>query len=309
MFHTGSGNFEDPKWIAFFVVITIIFVFGFIGNWATVISIWQKTSLHTPTFTAIGCLTLSDTFALASRYVSLLKGFYLGEMSSVLFSLVFTLSLSFYICSTLHIMLLSVMRYMLVVHPIRSLSLVTNKRIRCISGLIWIVTILGCIPYFIQLERAHRESHADYLLETIVSFIFATIPSMVIIGLHCAKLRAINGPLSELHPHQARRMSLLVGFILGFQVISTVPGLIHFAFRFIQEVDKSSYMKHSDWLSEFVLFVAVTMLANHAADPIFYFALTPTARRICRKQWKRTKSFYRKHSLSTDHSHTINTTV
>ncbi|KAK3095960.1 hypothetical protein FSP39_021320 [Pinctada imbricata] len=302
---TPIGNFSDVRWLTFFISITTVFVFGAIGNVATVLSIWRNKTLHTPTFMAIACLTFSDLFAVVSRYISLLYSFYLKQPTiSWIFSLIYTMSLVLYICSTLHILLLSVMRYVLLVHPIRGLRLVTNRRIRYVSYFIWILSFTSCIPYFITMQSVYRNASADYLMETIVSFILAVIPPVIIISLHCAKLRAIRSPTTaQLHPHQARDMSYLVAFILGFQVIATVPSLVHFCFLFVQTSDSSALGTHPRWLPDFKLFVAFSMLVNHAADPIFYFALTPTARRICKKNWTQTKSIYRRCSKAASSFH------
>ena len=58
--HWYSGNMST----SYLVTVCSIFAFGFIGNIATVamIAYWKK--LHTPTFTMIACLAVSDAYSL-----------------------------------------------------------------------------------------------------------------------------------------------------------------------------------------------------------------------------------------------------
>ena len=74
MEHHGYHYCEDlpfiqSRWtdnVPYLVVVLLIFMFGFIGNIVTVavISCWRK--LHTPTFTMIACLAVSDAYSLLS---------------------------------------------------------------------------------------------------------------------------------------------------------------------------------------------------------------------------------------------------
>ena len=212
-----------------FVAALIITALGFLGNAVTVavISCWKE--LHTPTFTMIACLAVSDAYSLLQHFVwhytFLFNGPYIYYcldrkmyiIARNLFIFVGRLNAGFQLC------LLAFFRYIAVVHPLKFRTYFSPKKVIFTSFIGWVIVVIfsTVITVILTIESQIFDTWKQYLdFRRSISFLNVIIPTLLFITFHCLKMRALRrSPL--LNMNTSRKMSVVIFFIILIYVSSS----------------------------------------------------------------------------------------
>ncbi|XP_061196053.1 olfactory receptor 51M1-like [Saccostrea echinata] len=140
----GADNILQDSFVTF-ISASIIFVAGAFGNCFTVILIFVKKNLHTPTYTVIACLGIADLLASFSRFASILDGYYwtFNYMESSIYHII---TMFFLHAADCHIVLFAYVRCSLISSPFESLRITCGKILR-ISAVLWVLSGIVTFAY------------------------------------------------------------------------------------------------------------------------------------------------------------------
>ena len=142
-----EGACADSYCIPMVVCIILVSIVGLVANAFVLVVIGLNRKLHRPTFMAIAQLSLCDfTFLLFRFSLYIINGYFGKSMVRQTYIIVRVLCDSMGIvagvASATTLIMLSVMRYAIVVHPLWSHVHITNKKMILLSGTVWFI---GCL--------------------------------------------------------------------------------------------------------------------------------------------------------------------
>ena len=278
--------FQHSDNVPFFVVLLLICTLGFIGNIVTVavISCWRK--LHTPTFTMITCLAVSDAYSLLIftmdtltniqsfiactelEAISSLSSFPVKTVTSMAF-----ISLARY-NGGMQLCLLAFLRFTAIVYPHKYQAYCTCKAVIVMS-------VVSSVIIFISFAIEHSvyffvDTSCNVFEIPMYSMNFI-VPTTVFISLHCLKLRALRRSPS-LNRISSLRMNVVLIILMSIYVISSASGLISkilfCQFSFV-EFEHLGYIR------------VLSFLFNCAVNPFVYFFSSPAVVQLFGKMWHR----------------------
>ena len=249
-----------------FVAAIIILVLGFSGNVVTVavISCWKK--LHTPTFTMIACLAVSDAYSLLQHFFWHYTIFENDDIS--------------YFCTKLHrngytllrnltifigrlnagfqLCLLASLRYIAVVHPLKFKTCCSPKKVIIGSLCGWIIVLLFsifCTFSLIFWRHIFNSWKQSWDFRVSVSFLNFIIPTLLFIILHFLKMRALRrSPV--LNNSTSRKMSIVIFIIILIYAASTASiGLAQLEINFFGNINTIAFMISCS-INPFIYFVS-----------------------------------------------------
>jgi hypothetical protein len=117
---------------------------GLIGNICTILKIWSDKKFHTQTFTVIWCLAFADFLSIVewhfNGFINLARSI-IGDHVLVVIVLAIVREV-FFFSSLGHMVLLSVVRYLITVHPPQSRSHLTTSVVMLWSVTVWILSLI-----------------------------------------------------------------------------------------------------------------------------------------------------------------------
>jgi hypothetical protein len=128
---------HDARMLIYAYTAVVLCDVGFITNVVLVLRVITDKLLHSSTFTAIAALGICDAMLLlATMTYNICNVFYIDVFTMVAMSAMTLLAWS---TSAAHVALLAMVRYLLLVHPLRSTLWVSNTRIMIASMGIWML--------------------------------------------------------------------------------------------------------------------------------------------------------------------------
>ena len=206
-----------------------IFALGFIGNLITIAVISYSRKLHTPTFTMIACLAVSDAFSLfvcVLLYYTINTYVLLRLCSGMNKKLVGTLKHILDLQSRLNagsqLCLLASLRYMAIVNLLRFKLVCTSKRVVIMSVLGWLFVLISSasavfIGAYIYVFNSDKQFCNIMLFMNVANFV---IPTSICITLHCLKLRALRRSPS-LNNKSLARMNVVITLVVVIYILSS----------------------------------------------------------------------------------------
>ncbi|XP_062584023.1 somatostatin receptor type 5-like [Saccostrea cucullata] len=249
LFHTN--NFQNHSSFSFFLfnlktiaetsegyeksitILTIIIgLLGFIGNIVTILKILCDKQFHTPTFIPIGCLALPDTLNIMIIFVRKFSNLvnyvqFQHDYKENIFEFLtyFFLTETFYSCSTGHILFLTLIRYLLIVHPLQSKMRLTVSIVMTCSVMIWIYSSLLTAFILIMITTIYKDpiDRSKMVITTLnfVSILRSLLAFCAIIIIHIKKVKALK--MSSVTNNILRRMNVIICIILSVYVFSLIP--------------------------------------------------------------------------------------
>lgn len=197
----------------FMCICFIIASFGFVGNLATIAKIVHDSNLHTPTFTAIGYLALADVLSIINlNFFLVTNNKKFAETWIILMKSFFCYL--FYWSSSGHVLLLSIVRYLLTVHPLQSRRHLTVSMISVCSLSVWFISFFfGMIKTYLFYIHVNTESNVMILVNGIAYTMALLLVCSITILLHVWKIRTIQVSLSVTRLTQ-KKMNLVVTGII-----------------------------------------------------------------------------------------------
>ena len=254
-------NNESP---AEFMAALIILALGFAGNVVTVVvvSCWKE--LHTPTFTMIACLAVSDAYSLLQHFVwhyTYLSNiwFYILCVNHSMYDI--SRNLTVYIGrfnAGFHLSLLAILRYVAVVHPLKFKTYFSSKRVIFTSFCGWIIVLLfsTCCTLMVFYRRHifyTRDQYWDFRAS--VSSLNFVIPTLLFITLHCLKMRALRRS-PALNKNTSRKMTIVITIIILIYVASSASiALGQFKIFIVGEINTLAFIISCS-VNPFIYFVS-----------------------------------------------------
>ncbi|XP_022537899.2 neuromedin-U receptor 2 [Astyanax mexicanus] len=196
-----------PRRSPFFLPVTLayilIFITGVLGNLLTCIVIIKHRKMRTPTNLYLFSLAVSDLlvllFGMPLEIYELWQNYPFPFGESVCWFKVFLFETVCF-ASVLNVTVLSVERYVAVVHPLKTRYALTNKHAQKMIGGVWIVSLVCAVPntslhgiHYYYLPEKVLESATCNLLKPqwiynlviqVTTVLFYFVPMMVICGLY-----------------------------------------------------------------------------------------------------------------------------
>lgn len=282
---------DTPLWVIILMCATVLF--GECGNLGLIIMVCRQPTLRTsPTFILLISMALSDVVLLATApsfdiFYAVQNSTPLGVACFIrLFCVLFSAATTLY-----HLMSFSVLRYLILIHPLFSRVHVTAKNIAVLATAIWIASFAGAGStmtisgnYGITTSdnitlifcALNPENNVQYTLVLVA----LAIPFVVMIGFHIAKvIKLKNRKFSESDISQNRRnvstkvvMSLILTFCCCWS-----PTVLYTLVLYFLEGDLSS-----DVYQLMPMFMCL-LYANSAFNPLLYYFLSKRWKLMCCK--------------------------
>ena len=254
------------------VSVWIIFILGVIGNILTVIviSYWRK--LHTPTFTMIACLAVSDAFSLVVHfllmYTNLIEYVLCFDVNEEAFSIFYSLIFHFIrYNSGMQVCLLVVLRFIAIVYPLKFNKYLTCKRVVLMSACGSLSILLLGIVLLNIYPHSDKEIKHNLTITAIVLYVLNfIIPTSLIVIMHYFKARALRRSPGIYDKKTLFKMNIVVSVV--FFIYATSSG--------VMAISGVIYLFNSEVVSETVLkIINLSFLLNGASNPFILFVFSP----------------------------------
>lgn len=208
----------------------VLIIVGLVANGLVVWRVVKDKELWEPTFIAIAGLAVADMgFLIAYFAVEEIKcpanvpAYETGE------TLMLSVYMTMWFTSATHILLLSTIRFILILNPLRSLAYLTVRRTVFMSAAIWLTgVLLGILHGVLSALKEFNIYDSDSLItmDIIVIMVSYFIPLVSTIILHIIKLKAVCKALRSALPEQVRQMSLMVTVTILLFTLLPLPQVV-----------------------------------------------------------------------------------
>ena len=254
---------------------TTIAAFGFIGNTFTVAKIISDRFLHKVVYTAVACLAVADILCIVLLCVRLCLGKNFNDVSDD--AKIITLSVSScVVCSSaIHTIILSAIRYGMIVHPITTRYELSSAKVIMTSLIGWIISILigCCYAYYNVLFYAKKISEEfDALVQ--VSFVISIllIPIIFFVVFYILEYRALKHSMLMTINQNKRRLTSMIKLVLLMYVVCLTPYVVTDVFRLVQLrhklLSQETYKLHTSYL---LPVAKVFYILVPSINPFIYF--------------------------------------
>lgn len=257
-----------------FNIVEMFLIIGVIANIIVIFRVIRDRKLRSNTFVGIACLALADCLFLALNLaftieivIRTITCTFPRELKGAVFAYFKGVA---WFGANGHVALMAVIRYIILVYPIRSQALLTIKKVLLMSLGVWILALIirGIFTLITKLtgERP-RESVIIYLSLWIIIYL---LPLVVTMTLHITKIRKVKK--ISYHAENAlvrksiSRMSKMIIVIIICAAILPLPMLV---FGTIDAIEDLQYPTR-DFKSNFRSIAHILFLLNNCINPFIY---------------------------------------
>ena len=266
---------------AVFVVCSLIFVAGVVGNCIVIYHLSTKNEFQkNTTFVCINLLAISDLMSLTVSYwEEMLAGYYFWDsidLNDVQCTLYVIVGVSPFLLSCYSVSMLALVRYHIVVHPLK----VSKLKIRKYIVILYIVATIVISTAMAVVGRVSLETMTYYdviydngnLAYIIPPTVLGTIA--LLRSLHVLKVRQLRRSLSARTNNvksSIRKINIVIYIIMSFFIICQTP-YIMYDFAEVLEEHSEFNIVFSERFIKILLSVGIVFyLMNHAVNPYVYF--------------------------------------
>ncbi|XP_048742911.2 C-C chemokine receptor type 7-like [Ostrea edulis] len=261
--------FDPESPIVFPIVLLILAILGFLGNLVTILTIMINRKLRSPTFAAIGCLALADLLNLVFYWFFYMTNLpvYLYHVAkiTVMLNVVSFIRTFLHYLSAFHILLLSVLRYGLIVQPLQCRNHVTVTVILMTSLVFWLISCLIAAAQQIFLAELYDSTRRDlhhFLVSQLQYAILQCLVVFTVIVLHHLKMKVLRNSLRS--PAFVRsKMNQVITIVLAIFSVNSFIAVVMVLLIMGQQFSPS-YRTVS-------LLYNMTLFFNVATNPYIYF--------------------------------------
>ena len=265
---------------AVFVVCSLIFVAGVAGNCIVIYHLSTKREFkNNVTFVCINLLAISDLMSLAVSYwEEMLAGYYfwntidLNDVQCILYVIV---DVSPFVLSCYSVSMLALVRYHVVVHPLK----VSKLKIRKFIIILYILAASVISTFVAVFGRVSLETMTCYdviyyngnLVYIYLSTDIGTIA--LLLCLHALKIRKLGRSLSARTNSvrsSIRKINIVIYIILILFIICQTP-YIMYGLHVLEENSKINILFSEQFIKILLSGGIVFNLLNHAVNPYVYF--------------------------------------
>jgi hypothetical protein len=260
------------------VICLIIAAIGIIGNLATIVAVVINLKLRKPYFLCILTLAVADFLSICCMTATIFLEFefttYLLCIKPSFYGLA-SLYASMQLNSTLQVLLIASIKFLLLVYPIESRTYVTNSLV--VILFFTILSVSACtaflVFYFIMKKVQADEDTTSVRIAPVVVMNFP--PVLIITILHFIKVIKLRK--SPALKKEVQTMNRVVTIILGIFTVHHIQKFI----TLTQNIEILHFLSKT---------LTISALINHASNPLIYAAFTPLVQRPCKrlkeKKWK-----------------------
>ena len=264
--------------ICIYSAVELIFIIGILANVLVFIRVIRDKKLRKPTFVALAQLALFEGLFLlfhTALNVELILYRTTCHVRTVAWSYVRGTLAMFWFCAAFHVTLLAAMRYIILTHPMKSLTLLTNKRIIIASVCLSIVSVLifGTIMLVMRL-KGHTPETENYI-SVITWFLTYFIPIVLTSVLHFVKLLFVRRSskfqkdASGSHLKHRKSSARMVKIITIVIIAGALLPLPRFTLKILQDVCDIR-IRNSTLRSHLLGASGLLFLLNFSINPFIY---------------------------------------
>ena len=269
----------------FYILRTILFTIGCVSNTVFIVVFWRRKELRTLTFLIISSLAFVDCiFNISSMLFGLSVGGFINhktmkipEYCPALFrskawsDILNTVQSSSYICSSWHIILLSVFRYIILVHPLSAQVRLSRRHVFISVATVWLLSVA------FELVRHILPEGNNPLYESVNFVAVYPLTVTVTIFIHLLKIWKLrkqsfggqNLPLKTMNIFQSVVLTLFIILPLPCQIVK---------FLRVNEYIKPSYMLWS--------VTGLFLFLQNCINPFLYIFMSKTFRQAAMKVYQ-----------------------
>jgi hypothetical protein len=254
-------------WEILGVIALVIGSLGLVGNLCTIIKIWSDKKFHTPTFAAIVCLAFADFLSLIRCYFSFYANVYEYLGDNVLGFYVFDIvNLMVFTSSMGHMVLLSVVRYLIIVHPLQSKIHLSVLVVTLWSLTLWIISFIFAVFESHLLGRNPWTTNFNIWGYIILYLIRAAFPVCMITILHCLKMKYLK--TSRVTGKTKAKMNLTITIIMSVFFLMQAVTIAYFTSEILNHYGIIGYFLDKE---DILCMVVLLHIVHHSCNPYVYF--------------------------------------
>ena len=257
-----------------FMAIEMCLILGIIANIIVIIRVIKDRKLRSNTFVGIACLALADSVFLALNLTFTYELVIRTLMCTLPRQLKGTAFAYFkgvaWFGANGHVALMAIIRYIILVYPIKSQAFLTIKKVLFLSMGVWLLGFLvrGIFTLIVKLTgEKPRESVAIYLSLWIITYL---LPLVVMTTLHIIKIQKVKK--TSYHSENAlvrksiARMSKMIIVIIICAAVLPLSLLVFGTLDAIEEIQYPS----RNFKSIFRSIAHLLFLLNNCVNPFIY---------------------------------------
>ncbi|XP_062620051.1 olfactory receptor 1E16-like [Saccostrea cucullata] len=281
LFGSCSSKLTSEMFHKSIVLLGLIIGFlGLVGNVVTVFKILYDKKFHTPTFVVIGCIAFSDLLFIVFTFVLKFSNlpYYIFSQSYNGFITVRILYGTIFYSSVTHIVLLSVIRYLLIAYPLQSkIQLTPAVIVRC-SLVVWVFSSLFSALISIPLMVDSIKT----LSMLLIRITYSGLCICAILTLHILKMKALRK--SSIPTSVSRKMNVIILIILLVFICYQIAYIVFKSASIMLNIETIS-MNYFVYITD-VFFIIGNL--NYSCNPYILFFASILCSRRKRNQMKRT---------------------
>ena len=271
-----------------FKAVDIAFLIGVIANICVITLVWRDRKLRKPTYISIACLAFCDALFLVVNLISsfevVIRSLTCSHPVTFTGQAVSTVTGICWFAANAHVSVIALMRYILILHPLKSQLYLSNRKIIMSSACVWFIgtciwmTILG-----LRESDILTSSKSVTFINVIWGIVYIT-PLTITVILHCRKWchirKAARRELSGNGSIQttAVRMAKVILLVIILATVLPLPRYIIICLR----TDVDSF--RSDTRRMYLLDISYFLfLLNHAINPFVYAFMSKSFRKSFKK--------------------------
>ena len=257
-----------------YCAIECIFTVGIIANAVVVLRVARDRKLRNPTFVSIAACAAADMCLLildfAVSYEAVILAITCTYPSRLRNKIYRAATVVARFSAYGHLTLLAIVRYVILVYPIKAKIYLTTRRVFLFSGLIWALGVLsststGIISFIFNIPRRNSQEHQLAFWTTMY-----LAPVTTTVTLHLVKIYKIGRATTVTTNEQAtRRVKAMSRMVLVVIFVATVLPFLFFLDRLLQTFGDDIY--GSSAVSIHIGYISrLLVLSNHSINPVMY---------------------------------------
>lgn len=266
-------SIEYNSFDAIQICTLVIFIFGFMANSITSLMIIRSPKLHKPFYISVLFVALSDLFCILQLLVRYGLHIMLGfcQFQSI-YKLLEMIKYSTKLNASLNVMILSTVRFVMFVYPLRSRIFLTNRKVCLAAGMSLALSVTyGFLIVSFIWNAAFTNLKIIFIADDI-----GLLLCFVLFNIYFFVIRIKTASASRVAKDLKTRMTLVMLCILSLNAanaLSTIlTALMSFETGFQTDLPKNKYLlKVPDTHAKRVFIDRIVYLIFHLVNPFIYF--------------------------------------
>lgn len=262
--------------IVVLLITTLILLFGFTGNLVTATKVILDKRLHKPVPVCISCLAIADLLTLSFQYARVPLSHCRIEVSIPTREALLTITAIMVHSSAMHIILLSLVRYGLIVHPFAMKYWLTSGRVVIASLSFWLLSLLIGLLYGFynrQYYKGEIDDNTDSIVQLAIALYILIVPICFFVTLYAAEMNVMRKSLIPEKTIYIKKISKMISLIMVSYIAFLAPYVIADCLRLLYMKQILSIDKENFETMKNVMFniARVFILLNYSINPFVYF--------------------------------------